>query len=105
MASSSSSNIDGGRPTEDVLRSAKFARRTGDFDIEAPTAASVLGAYDASRLHPLAAVNSGELDYLLLDDDKLNELEGAKGVLPSRGWGDELCCEFQRFLCPLTRSL
>jgi len=32
-----------------------------------------------------------KLDYLLLDDDKLNELPGAGTALPSRGWSDDLC--------------
>lgn len=58
---------------------------------ELVTATDVLaGAYDASRLHPLAGIGD-KLDYLLLDDDKLSSLPGATTALPSRGWGDDLC--------------
>jgi len=54
------------------------------------TANDVLaGGLDATRLHPLAG--KGELDYLLLDDDRLNSLPGAQTALPSRGWTDDLC--------------
>ena len=57
------------------------------------TANDVLArAFDATRLHPLAGINDqGQLDYLLLDDDKLNSLPGAQTALPSRGWTDDLC--------------
>jgi len=42
--------------------------------------------------HPLAGIDDqGQLDYLLLDDDKLNSLPGAQTVLPSRGRTDHLC--------------
>lgn len=65
------------------------------YDTDAPTAASILGAtsnIDPASLHPLAGVvDNKEIDYLLLEDDKLSGVEGGKTVLPSRGWGDELC--------------
>jgi import inner membrane translocase subunit TIM23 len=58
---------------------------------ELVTATDVLaGAYDASRLHPLADIGD-KLDYLLLDDDKLSSLPGGTTALPSRGWTDDLC--------------
>ncbi|KAG8826135.1 Mitochondrial import inner membrane translocase subunit tim23 [Serendipita sp. 401] len=58
---------------------------------EVVTATDVLaGAYDPSKLHPLAAIGDS-LDYLLLDDDKINALPGAATALPSRGWSDDLC--------------
>lgn len=60
----------------------------------APTASSILAgtSLDAAALHPLAGVvDNKELDYLLLEDDKLSSVAGGKTVLPSRGWGDELC--------------
>ncbi|GAA5883564.1 hypothetical protein JCM3774_001742 [Rhodotorula dairenensis] len=60
----------------------------------APTASSILTgtSLDAAALHPLAGVvDNKELDYLLLEDDKLSSVAGGKTVLPSRGWGDELC--------------
>lgn len=82
------------RGSDDVLRSSAFSRSTTPgFDIEAPDAQAILRSLDASNLHPLAAsLNKGELDYLVLDDGRLNQLEGAASVLPSRGWSDELCC-------------
>jgi import inner membrane translocase subunit TIM23 len=58
---------------------------------DAVTATDVLaGAYDASKLHPLAGIGDS-LDYLLLDDDKLSSLPGGATALPSRGWSDDLC--------------
>lgn len=55
------------------------------------TATDVLaGAYDPSKLHPLAGIGDS-LDYLLLDDDKLSSLPGGTTALPSRGWSDDLC--------------
>lgn len=60
----------------------------------APTASSILAgtSLDAAALHPLAGVvDNKELDYLLLEDDQLSTVAGGKTVLPSRGWGDELC--------------
>jgi import inner membrane translocase subunit TIM23 len=61
--------------------------------VEVVTANDVLArAFDATRLHPLAGIgDQGQLDYLLLDDDKLNTLPGAQTALPSRGWTDDLC--------------
>lgn len=58
---------------------------------QAPTANDLLlAAYDPARLHPLAGLGD-KLDYLLLDDDKTNELPGADTAIPSRGWSDDLC--------------
>ncbi|TXT13492.1 hypothetical protein VHUM_00859 [Vanrija humicola] len=48
------------------------------------------GAFDAAKLHPMADLGDN-LDFLTLDEGKLNELEGAASVLPSRGWTDDLC--------------
>lgn len=55
----------------------------------APSVAQLLN--NAASLHPLAAQQSQDLDYLVLDDGKLSDIEGGQSVLPSRGWGDELC--------------
>jgi hypothetical protein len=33
----------------------------------------------------------GQLDYLVLDDDKTNDLPGSGTAIPSRGWSDDLC--------------
>jgi len=38
----------------------------------------------------MAAIGD-KLDYLLLEDDKVNQLPGAGTPLPSRGWSDDLC--------------
>jgi hypothetical protein len=46
-------------------------------------------AYDPAKLHPLAGLGDN-LDYLLLDEAKLQELPGGQSALPSRGWSDEL---------------
>ena len=50
----------------------------------------LMAAYDPAKLHPLAELGD-KLDYLLLDDDKTNELPGAGTAIPSRGWSDDLC--------------
>jgi import inner membrane translocase subunit TIM23 len=85
--------------SNDILGNARFstsssASSPNRYD-DAPTASSILGAtssIDPSALHPLAGlVDNKDLDYLLLDDDKISGVEGGKSVLPSRGWGDELC--------------
>lgn len=75
--------------SSDLLRDARFTPAGAQNDIIAPTSAQLLN--DAAAFHPLANLNSGELDYLLLDDGKLNDVAGGTTVLPSRGWGDELC--------------
>jgi import inner membrane translocase subunit TIM23 len=90
--------------SEDLLRQAKFGApnsspaSSSSSPAYAPTSDSILygGAYDPARLHPLSGLNlnkgdDGELDWLDIEDDKLNTLEGTKGLLPNRGWGDELC--------------
>ncbi|KAJ7695101.1 Tim17-domain-containing protein [Mycena rosella] len=86
-SSSSSSN-----PT-DYLRSATFSRSespsTG-FDHVATASELLMGAYDPAKLHPLADLGD-KLDYLLLDDEKTNDLPGASTAIPSRGWSDDLC--------------
>ncbi|WVN88795.1 uncharacterized protein L203_104008 [Cryptococcus depauperatus CBS 7841] len=58
----------------------------------APTALDAFGgsAFDPAKLHPLAGL-SENLDFLQLDEEKLNDLEGSASVLPSRGWTDDLC--------------
>lgn len=76
-----------------VLRSAPFTlgqKSVNDND-SAVTASDVFSAaFDPSRLHPLANLK-GDLEYLMLDDDKTNELPGSGTALPSRGWSDDLC--------------
>ncbi|KAF8557800.1 mitochondrial import i [Imleria badia] len=63
-----------------------------DPSVDTPVTASDLlsGAYDPTRLHPLAQLGD-QLDYLVLDDDKLSDLPGSGTAIPSRGWSDDLC--------------
>ncbi|KAH3675972.1 hypothetical protein WICMUC_002268 [Wickerhamomyces mucosus] len=51
---------------------------------------STPGGLDTSRLHPLAGLEKG-VEYLDLEDESLNSIEGSKSLLPSRGWTDDLC--------------
>jgi len=76
--------------TTDVLRNATFSHSDGPA--ASVTAADLLlgGAYDPAKLHPMSGL-SDNLDYLLLEDDKVNELPGSGTAIPSRGWSDDLC--------------
>jgi len=76
--------------TTDVLRNATFSHPDGPT--ASVTAADLLlgGAYDAAKLHPMSGL-SDNLDYLLLEDDKVNDLPGSSTAIPSRGWSDDLC--------------
>ncbi|EIW68624.1 hypothetical protein TREMEDRAFT_23453, partial [Tremella mesenterica DSM 1558] len=47
-------------------------------------------AFDPKKLHPLAELGDN-LDFLTLEEDKLQDLGGGISVLPSRGWTDDLC--------------
>jgi mitochondrial import inner membrane translocase subunit TIM23 len=75
-----------------ALRSATFSTSgSAAPPPDAVSASDVLaGAFDPTRLHPLARLGD-QLDYLTLEDEKTNELPGANTALPSRGWGDDLC--------------
>ncbi|AWU77017.1 hypothetical protein CAS74_000948 [Pichia kudriavzevii] len=78
VASESSENMPGSNITRDTTPAAVLPQ----FE---------LPAFDASKLHPLAGLDK-ELEYLDLDDEKLNTIEGTgNGILPSRGWNDDLC--------------
>ncbi|SGZ21086.1 BQ5605_C021g09332 [Microbotryum silenes-dioicae] len=86
--------------SRDILGNARFSSFSGSSSsayayADAPNASSILGAtsnIDPAALHPLAGlIDSKDLDYLALDDDKLSGVEGGQSVLPSRGWSDELC--------------
>lgn len=54
------------------------------------TIISTPGAISASRLHPLAGLDKG-IEYLDLEEEQLNTVEGSKGLIPSRSWTDDLC--------------
>jgi import inner membrane translocase subunit TIM23 len=51
---------------------------------------STPGGLDTQRLHPLAGLEKG-VEYLDLEDETLTSVEGAQGLIPSRGWTDDLC--------------
>lgn len=83
---------------QDVFRDASFgsgpASSSSSAQFQPETAQSIFAGAggstaasnpDLSHLHPIAKMSSQELDYIALEDDRLNELEGTKGVLPSRG--------------------
>jgi len=76
--------------TTDILRNATFSHPDGPA--ASVTAADLLlgGAYDPAKLHPMSGL-SDNLDYLLLEDEKVNELPGSGTAIPSRGWSDDLC--------------
>ena len=76
--------------TTDILRNATFSHPDGPA--ASVTAADLLlgGVYDPAKLHPMSGL-SDNLDYLLLEDDKVNELPGSGTAIPSRGWSDDLC--------------
>lgn len=78
--------------TTDYLRSHSFDSPTHEVT-NAPTAADLLHntALDPAKLHPLANISADDLEYLEIDDDKPNTLDGARTALPSRGWSDDLC--------------
>ncbi|KAK6465448.1 Tim17/Tim22/Tim23/Pmp24 family-domain-containing protein [Scheffersomyces coipomensis] len=48
------------------------------------------GLFDSARLHPLAGLDKG-IEYLDLEDEQLNNVEGSQGIIPSRSWSDDLC--------------
>ncbi|ETW79086.1 mitochondrial import inner membrane translocase [Heterobasidion irregulare TC 32-1] len=78
-------------PTE-YLRNASFSRSESSAPLPESMSASdvLMGAYDPAKLHPLAGLGD-QLDYLMLDDDKTNDLPGSGTAIPSRGWSDDLC--------------
>lgn len=54
------------------------------------TVISAPGALDILRLHPLAGLDKG-IEYLDLEEEKLNTVEGSQGLIPLRLWTDDLC--------------
>ena len=101
--------------TTDILRNATFSHPDGPT--ASVTAADLLlgGAYDPAKLHPMSGL-SDNLDYLLLEDDKVNDLPGSGTAIPSRGWSDDLCygtgtmyltgpCFFPSFISHLFQTL
>ena len=90
-SSSSSSQSQSANDAADVFKAASFSTGQRGPDSDAVTASDLLGgAFDPARLHPLAGIQD-QLEYLVLEDDKTNDLPGASTALPSRGWSDDLC--------------
>ena len=93
MASSSKDDNPSPQDVTSTLRSATFtsAPDYSSVDTKAPNASDLLGgAFDPTRLHPLASLQD-QLEYLQLEDDQVNDLPGSATALPSRGWSDDLC--------------
>ncbi|KAF9279502.1 Mitochondrial import inner membrane translocase subunit tim23 [Mortierella alpina] len=60
-----------------------------DFNPQDTVSSFLNTEYDPSRLHPLAGLGRG-LDYINLEDDS-GPLPGTQGgIMPSRGWSDDL---------------
>jgi mitochondrial import inner membrane translocase subunit TIM23 len=85
------SNTSQSQDPSDLLKRVHFSSQTSDPIPETLTASDLLsGSYDPSKLHPMAGLGE-QLDYLVLDDDKTNDLPGSGTAIPSRGWSDDLC--------------
>lgn len=84
------------QPQEQESQEAKDSslEKTLGFDPQQLTNVSNIissaGALDPSRLHPLAGLEKG-VEYLDLEEEQLSTLEGSQGLIPSRGWTDDLC--------------
>ncbi|KAF5338610.1 hypothetical protein D9611_012812 [Ephemerocybe angulata] len=76
----------------EYLHNSQFQRPVAAASPENPVTSTdlLLAAYDPTKLHPLAELGD-KLDYLILDDEKTNDLPGAGTAIPSRGWSDDLC--------------
>ena len=85
------SNTSPSQDPSDLLKNLHFSSQNSDPLPETVTASDLLsGSYDPSKLHPMAG-RGGQLDYLVLDDDKTSDLPGSGTAIPSRGWSDDLC--------------
>lgn len=96
-SSSGPGSADNSQSATDFLRNASFNRSqaaagttVGANDMSAADLLSGSGAFDVSKLHPMAQLGDS-VDYLVLEDDKKNALPGSETALPSRGWSDDLC--------------
>jgi len=88
---SSLSSPSNSQDSSDLLKNVHFSSQTSDPIPETLTASDLLSApYDPAKLHPMASLGD-QLDYLVLDDDKTNDLPGSGTAVPSRGWSDDLC--------------
>ncbi|KAG0196019.1 Mitochondrial import inner membrane translocase subunit tim23 [Mortierella sp. GBA30] len=60
-----------------------------DFNPQDTVSSFLNTSYDPSRLHPLAGLGNG-LDYINLEDNAESIPGSHSGLLPSRGWSDDL---------------
>ncbi|VVT43487.1 uncharacterized protein SAPINGB_P000008 [Magnusiomyces paraingens] len=61
------------------------------FDPSTVNVSSILSSpIDSTKLHPLAGLDRG-LEYLNIEDDALSSLPGSQGIIPIKGWTDDLC--------------
>lgn len=81
----------GGKSEE--KKNSDFSKSLGFDPAQVSDVSSIIqtpGALDASRLHPLAGLEKG-VEYLDMEEERLNDIEGAQGLIPSRSWTDDLC--------------
>ncbi|AOW07856.1 Tim17/Tim22/Tim23/Pmp24 family-domain-containing protein [Yarrowia lipolytica] len=77
-----------GKKKEEQPKVEEVREVTFDLDPNANSAASFLNAdLDTTKLHPMAGLDAG-MEYFTLEG---NETIYYDGLLPSRGWNDDLC--------------
>lgn len=82
-----------GGKKEEQNNSSDFKEKLGFDPSQVSDVSSVLqapGVLDSARLHPLAGLEKG-VEYLDLEEEQLNKIEGSQGLIPSRDWTDDLC--------------
>ena len=82
-----------GGKTEEQKKESELKNSLGFDPSQVSDVSSILqapGVLDSTRLHPLAGLEKG-VEYLDLEEEQLNDIEGAKGLIPSRSWTDDLC--------------
>lgn len=82
-----------GGKTEQPKKEESLQQTLGFDPAQVSDVSSILlapGVLDSARLHPLAGLDKG-IEYLDLEEEQLNNVEGAQGLIPSRSWTDDLC--------------
>lgn len=69
------------------MKDEKTVQQDLGFD---PTQLTNFLSVDTAKLHPLAGLDK-EIEFLDLEDEQLASMEGSQGIIPSRGWTDDLC--------------
>jgi import inner membrane translocase subunit TIM23 len=97
-STSSSPPSSSSRPSDDLHDTAatttfenKFDKPDSSHEISPPVPTASPVYAEVAKLHPLAGLDKGTLDYLSLEDSALSDLPGAQSAIPSRGWSDDLC--------------